>query len=93
MAHHYKTFQGVAEDGMMGWLMSMVNASFVHVRAFLPIRVHSLRLGLLSADQEWFGELSWDPNWHNLIGDTLPFVVSRHYVMPEEMLQLYYERQ
>lgn len=83
----------MAEDAMMGWLMSQINAQFIHLRvggvpSFLPIPLHSLQLGLLSKDQEWFRHLSWDQSWQNLIEERRSFVVTQHYIQPQEMIQL-----
>lgn len=77
---------------MMGWLMSRLGASFIHLRlggvpSLLPIPLHSLQLGLLKKDQAWFRQLSWDQSWQNLI-ERRSFVVTQHYVSPSEMFVL-----
>ena len=79
---------------MVGWLMSnRVNASFVHLKvggmpALLPIPLYSLQMGL---SNPWFRQLSrWDTSWKNLLNqkDT-SFIISQHYIKPEEMFILY----
>ena len=90
-------FQAIAEDAMVGWLMSnRVNASFVHLKvggmpALLPIPLHSLQMGL---SNPWFRQLSrWDTSWKNLVNQkNTSFVISQHYIKPEEMFILYYHQ-
>ena len=82
---------------MVGWLMSnRVNASFVHLKvgrmpALLPIPLHSLQMGL---SNPWFRQLSrWDTSWKNLVSQkNTSFVISQHYIKPEEMFILYYQQ-
>ena len=64
--------------------------------SFLPINLAFIRQG--RGIEEWFEELSWDKSWQNLLGGerswpkTEAFVVSWHYVDPQEMAQLYVNR-
>ncbi len=103
LSAHFGFFQNVAEDALIGWVMSTISSAlFIHLQigngipAFLPIRACSLQLGLLRRDQEWLRYLSWDQSWQNLIGTEEEgleqFLVSQHYVKPEEMLSLYYNK-
>jgi hypothetical protein len=54
----------------------------------------------LKGDQEWFRELSWDQSWKNLIGTggttkenaISTWLVTQHYIEPEEMFQMYYSQ-
>ena len=94
LSFQFPVFQAIAEDAMVGWLMSnRVNASFVHLKvggmpALLPIPLYSLQMGL---SNPWFRQLSrWDTSWKNLLNqkDT-SFIISQHYIKPEEMFILY----
>ena len=98
LSFQFPVFQAIAEDAMVGWLMSnsRVNASFVHLKvggmpALLPIPLYSLQMGLSNT---WFRQLSsWDTSWKNLLNqkDT-SFIISQHYVKPEEMFTLYNQK-